>query len=90
MSRGFCIGRELDRGFRTKRPVSTRSTDAVLVDARDLHERAGKGCKHRSCPSRDEEDDRNGDADPFTPQLIKPTVGVPVIMVLGSFEMAPS
>ncbi len=90
MSRGFCVGRTLNRGVRTQRPESTRSTDTVLLDARDLHERAGKGCKHCSRPSRDEEDDRNRDADPFAPQLIKPAVGVPVIMVLGSFEMAPS
>lgn len=87
---GFSVACEVDCGVRTPGPVSTRSADTIIVDASNLHENAGKSHEHRGNPSRNEEDDRNRNADPFPPQAIKPTVGVPEILVLRRFEMAPS
>ena len=87
---GFSVGCEVDGGGRTPGPISTRSAQAVVEDASNLHESAGKGCKHRGHPSWNEEDDCNGNADPFTPQATKPTVGLPKFLVLRGFEMAPS
>ena len=87
---GFSVGCEVDGGGRIPGPVSTRSAQAVVVDASNLHESAGKGCKHRGNPSRKEEDDRYRNADPFTPQATKPTVCLPKALVLRGFEVAPS
>lgn len=64
---GFSVGCEVDCGGRTPGPISTRSAQAVVEDAGDLHESAGKGCKDRGNPSRNEEDDRNSNANRFTP-----------------------
>lgn len=90
ISIGFRVSCELDRGGRTPRPVSTGSAQAILVDACDLHESARKGCKNRGDPSGNEEYDRNRHADPFAPQATEPRVGLPVFLVVGGFEMAPS
>ena len=89
ISIGFGVGCELNSGSGTEGPVSTRSAQTILVDACNLHEGAGKGCEHRSDPSGNEEDDRYRDADPCAPQATKPTEGLPVLLVFGSFEMAP-
>lgn len=67
MSIGFSVGCELNRGGGTEGPVSTRSAQAVLVDACNLHKGTGKCCKHRGDPSGNEEDDHNREADPFPP-----------------------
>ena len=90
VSVGFGVGCELNSGSRTEGPVSTRRAQAILVDACNLHQGAGKGCEHRGDPSGNEEDDRNRDADPCAAQATKPTVGLPILLVLGGFEMAPS
>lgn len=90
MSIGFGVRCELNGGGRTPRPVSTWKGQAVLVDACNLHEGSSKGCKHCGYPSGKEEDDQNRDADPCAPQATKPTVVIPIILVVGRFEMAPS
>lgn len=92
MSIGFGVGCELNRGGRIEGPVSSRSAQAILVDACDLHEGASEGCEYRGHPSGKKENDRNRDADPFAPQAAKPAMGrgVPILLVVGGFEMAPS
>ena len=88
----FGVGCELNRGCGIEGPISIRSAYTILKDAGNLHEGAGKGGEYRGHPSGNEEGDRDKNADPFAPQAIKPTMGrgIPVCLVLGGFEMAPS
>ena len=86
----FDIGCEIDCEDRIPKPIFTRNAQTIVENISNLHESAGEGCKYRNNLNRNEEDDRNGNADLFTSQPIKPTVGLPELLVLRGFEMAPS